>query len=348
MPEAAVRRAFADQADWCDRLGSPFTARLLAGLGRALGRETETGRRVLDWPGPPDAMGDSVPLRLAGALHGLVRAGRLEAFRAYYPPAPLAEEAALTAAALEAIAQADAAILGWLERAPQTNEVARSGVLYPGFAAVAAETGLPLALHELGASAGLNLVPDRYAYRLGGATFGAAGAPVRLQPDWTGPAPAGVEPRIVTRRGCDLARIDLRDMGAQARLISYIWPDQPERLARAAAAIGLFAADPATPERADAADWTERVFAGPGPEGVVRVLFHSIAFQYFPEAAQRRIGAAMAAAGAAATPERPVAWLAFEQRGDTGPHLTLRLWPGGAERRLARADAHVRRVHWLA
>ncbi|MBP0650232.1 DUF2332 family protein, partial [Mycobacterium tuberculosis] len=113
---------------------------------------------VLDWPGArPDAGGDSVPLRLAGALNGLVRAGRLPALARLYPPTALPDPETFSAALLAAIREADADLLPWLESAPQTNEVGRSVQIFAGLSVLAAETGLTLALYELGASAGLNL-----------------------------------------------------------------------------------------------------------------------------------------------------------------------------------------------
>ena len=84
--ETAVREAFASQAEACAERGPPFTGMLCEALGRSLDRSTEVGQRVLDWPGRPDARGDSVPLRLAGGLHALVRRGRLPRLAAL--PAP--------------------------------------------------------------------------------------------------------------------------------------------------------------------------------------------------------------------------------------------------------------------
>jgi len=67
-----------------------------------------------------------------------------------------------------------------------------------------------------------------------------------------------------------------------------------------------------------------------------------------PDATKARIAAHLERLGAAARRDTPVAWLAFEQFADEGPRLTLRLWPGGTERLLARGDAHGRAVNWLA
>ncbi len=139
--ETAVRGAFAAQAEACAGRGSPFTGLLCGALGRSLDRSTEVGRRVLDWPGRPDARGDSVPLRLAGGLHALVRRGRLPRLTALYPPnSPPPGAEALGAALAEILAEAEAELLPWLDRAPQTNEPMRSAPLMAGLLAVAAET----------------------------------------------------------------------------------------------------------------------------------------------------------------------------------------------------------------
>src|SRR6478736_10287630 len=69
-----VRSAFAEQAHWCRQLGSPFTALLCEALAAGLDADTEGGRVILDWRGNPFAQADALPLRVAGALHALVRA----------------------------------------------------------------------------------------------------------------------------------------------------------------------------------------------------------------------------------------------------------------------------------
>mgnify|MGYP001814842172 CR=1 FL=1 len=344
--ESHIRESFAVQAHWCEKLGSPLTARLLAGLGEKLDRATKSGRRVLTWQGPPDALGDAVALRLAGALHGLARRGIYPELSRLYPPNPLPDGETLVRTALDIIKVADADVMAWLDHPPQTNEVARSAVLYPGLMQIATETGLPLSLHEIGCSAGLNLVSDRYAYRLGGVKAGMPGSPVVLTPEWSGAVPDGTDPIIVSRRGCDRNILNVRDAEHAERVISYVWPDQADRMDRVVAALGLAVPDPPVVEQADAGDWIEAVISDEAPTGAARVVLHSIAFQYFPEQMQRRITSRMEMAGAKASSAMPLAWLSFEQFGTDGPRLELRLWPGGATRVLATADAHCRSVHW--
>lgn len=346
--QSIIREAFRQQSQWCDRLGSPFTALLMAVLGDHLDETTRTGRDILNWDGAPNALADAVPLRLAGALHAKVRAGRLPKLAECYPPHPLPDAAHLAEVVAEAMRDADEELHHWLQFAPQTNETARSAMLYSGFMAIAAKTGLPLHLFELGASAGLNLISDRYSYTLGGIEAGHAGSELTLAPHWQGPPPPAGQVEVVARQGCDRAPLDVQDPRHRERLVAYVWPDQPDRLARVEAAIILARRENLALDQADAADWVEAEMALEPAAGVVRVLFHSIAWQYFPDEDQARITRHMEAAGRHATPQAPLAWLSFEQRGDEGPALCLRLWPDGQEQILARADAHVRNVTWLA
>src|SRR6185312_2122462 len=95
----------------------------------------------LDWSGDPRA--DALPLRLAGALHGLVLEGRAPALAAVYPPHD-AGDASLWAAVEAALAAEAPYLLRRLQGPPQTNEVQRTAALCPGFLTVDALTGLPL------------------------------------------------------------------------------------------------------------------------------------------------------------------------------------------------------------
>lgn len=347
MSEAAVRSAFKQQARWNERLGSPFMATLCDGLAEALNRNSRTGRRLLDWPGDPNAA--AVQMRMTGGLNALVRRGAVPDLADFYPPNPTPDPATLADAALAAIAKHDDFLHDWLDSPPQTNEVMRSAALMPGMLVIAAETVLPLALRELGASGGLNLRLDHYAYRLGGLAIDVADAPVTLEPRWDGPPPPTAAVRIADRRGVDIQPLDVRDAATRERLLAFVWPDQLERVARLSAALDAAAADPPPLDRGDAAEWAE-VHANP-TDGVATVVFHSIAHQYFPQQTKDRLAAHMERAGAAATRDAPLAWLRFELD-DTDalgppPTLRLRLWPGGEDRLLAHVHPHGASVRWV-
>jgi hypothetical protein len=348
--ESEVRAAFARQADWCARLGSPFTSLLCRTLGDKLDRGTDLGRRVLGWPGKPDALHDSVPLRLCGGLNALVRAGHLPGLAALYPPNPPPDPDRLWPALRDAMGAAEGELLPWLDLPPQTNEVARSAVLTAGLAVVAAETGLPLSLYELGASAGLNLLLDRYDIRLGAQRrYGDPASAVKLAPDWQGGDPPEAEITIGDRRGVDMSPIDVTDAQARDRLLAYLGPDQAQRVARLEAALAIAAESPPAVAEGDAAAWLEAELGDAAEPGVVRVVLHSIAFQYFPSETQERIARHLERVGASASPEAPVAWLRYELEQLRGsPSLRLRLWPGGEDRLLAHADPHARAVEWIA
>lgn len=334
--EAAVRAAFAIQAGWCDRSGAPFTGLLCWLIGARLDSATDFGRRVLGWSGDP--IKDALPLRICGGLHGLVRAGGAPALAALYPPQPLPDEERLWDALQPVLS--DPALLPWLDSPPQTNEVGRSALLMGGLLTLAAQVPQPVELLELGASAGLNLLLDRYGYELGGRSFGDPSSTVRLKPQWQGPAPSEAKVTVAGRRGVDINPLDSRRDAE--RLLAYVWADQQERLARLKAALAIASADPPRVDKADAADWLEERLAEPVQPGVTRVVFHTVAFDYFPQETQERIVRAVEAAGAKA----PLAWLRFEPEEDRFK-LRLRVWPDGEDRLLAEGHPHGSVVHWL-
>jgi hypothetical protein len=301
------------------------------------------GRRVLDWP--TDPVKDALPLRLCGGLHALVRSGAAPALAALYPPHPMPDPGALWSAVRPILAQP--ALLPWLDGPPQTNEVGRSAVLMSGLLTIAARFPQPVELLELGASAGLNLLLDRYDSDLGGRHAGNPHSSVRLRPQWQGPPPPEAEVIVVGRRGVDLSPLDPRRDGE--RLLAYVWPDQQERLARLEAALAVAAAEPPRVDQEDAATWLEARLAERPLPGVARVVQHSVAYVYFPEEKQARITAMMEEAGAAATEAAPLAWLRYEPEPDQELFsLRLRLWPGGEDRLLAACHPHGSIVRWLA
>ena len=336
-----LRAAFRSQAAACDALGSPFTARLMALLAERLAPDQgPLAARLFAWPGDVSAAGQSLPLRLAGGLHGLVLAGH-PALAAVYPP-NAGPDAALWEAVSGAMRSEADSLHAWLDGPPQTNELRRAAVLRAAGQWLAARFGLPLALLELGASAGLNLNWDRFALVVEGVRHGPDDAAIVLAPRWTGAPPPGIEPRIAARRGVDLAPLDPRR--DRTKLLAYLWPDQTDRLERMRAALTL---PPNPVDRGDAADWLEARLAGPAPRGLCRMVCHTVAWQYFPPDTAARARAAIEAAGAAATDETPLAWFGMEAGGaGPGAALTLRTWPGGAVLDAGRVDFHGRWVDW--
>ena len=341
--------AFDKQAGFCRLFGAPFTALVCEAAIDAFDGGSATGRAVGGWPG--EAFADALMMRVTGGFHALVRAGRAPALAALYPPASLPSRAELAAALGAVLADPgrDAEMLRWLAGPPQTNEVARSGVLMPGLMVIAARTGLPLRLFELGASAGLNLNLDRFAYRFGDRVSGVSGAPVRIEPAWNGEPPPPGRVEVVARRGVDISPLDIADPLTRERLLAFVWPDQPERVARAEAAIAIALANPPPLAAGDAAAWAEAEVAPVA--GSVGVVYHSIAHQYFPAATKARLAAHMAQAGAGASAAAPLAWLRYEMDDASVaelPTLRLTLWAGGApsETLLARAHPHGSFVQW--
>lgn len=344
IPEKVLAN-FAGQAKACDALGSPFTALLCRLLPGLLDGEGATARRVRGWPGEP--LSDALALRLTGGLHALVLAGADATLAAAYPPNTV-DDARLAQAIAGALERHDGFLAGFLDSAPQTNETARSAMLLPGFLTIARETGLPLALTEIGSSAGLNLFFDRFRYDYSGADWGEAASPARISPAARGtPPPLGGELRIAERAGSDIAPVAISDPAMRLRLRAYVWADQTARLERLDAAIGIASASPFVLERADAADFTRRRLAARKP-GEAFVLFHSIMWQYMPRASRDGVLAALEEAAATATADAPVARLRMEPLGEA-PHATLSLttWPGGQTRRLAHCDFHGRWIEWL-
>ena len=348
-----ARNAFQDacerQAIACSSLGSPFTARLCRALAEVLVPSSATGSFLLSLTGDLGPSGLSLPLRLCGALHNLVLAGADRKLSSVWPPQGKWEElddASFRREIAGALQRNDAAIARFVRSVPQTNEIRRSAVLLPALYLISARyRGLPIRLLEVGASAGLNLLPDCYFLKAGDAVLGNEESAVRLEPEWRGEQPDSTcPPNIVSRRGCDLKPVDISNEEAQLRLLSYIWPDQPERLAlcreaiRTAAELML-----PVPEAADAADWLENVLLEPQKD-TVTVVQHTIAWQYLPEAARLRGEAAIRKAGEAATWDAPLARIAMEadDTGRDGAAVTLTLWPGGTVYDLGRADFHGR------
>lgn len=350
MGEAAVRSAFLEQASACERLGSSFVSQLCRLASANLAPDTRVGQHLLGWKGEPGPSGASVPLRLAGALHGVVLLGIDKDLAAVFPPQQSKpDDRALWRAVETAMAAHADFVLNWLESAPQTNEVRRSVAVYCGLLAVAERFPLPIDLLELGASAGLNLVADQYAHVLAGQTSGNLGCALTLEPTWRGTAPAlNAKVVVASRSGCDLNPLNIKSENDLLRLKAYTWPDQRDRLDRLvqAASIAVANLKPGDIVKMDAAAFLDLQLAMP-VKGRTRVVFHTIAWQYFAPTTQRQCEAVICAAGDRANAQAPLAWLSMEADGPSDAALDLTLWPGGSKIRLARVDFHGRSINWL-
>ena len=162
-------------------------------------------------------------------------------------------------------------------RATQTNEAGRCAVLLPVLAALPQ----PLALLEVGASGGLCLYPDRYAYRYGDHRVGS-GTPV-LDCAATGLTPPARLPRVVWRAGLDLNPLDVTDPADVAWLDALVWPEHSHRRERLRAAARIAAADPPLLVRGDLVDDLPAL-AARAPAGATLVVFHTSVLYQVPRA----------------------------------------------------------------
>lgn len=345
----ALLDAFDRQVAWC-RQPSPFSARVLDRSRRWLEADKEA-HAVLSAV-DTDPLAAALSLRWLAGLHHLALQG-LQPWADLWPPAAgTVTDETLDAAIRAAWQNQQTALRKALAWPPQTNEVQRSAALLPGLLHVAAQTALPLALVEIGASAGLNLWCDHFRHEHGRWAWGDRNAALTLRSDWVGPAPPQPRLNIVSRAACDAMPIDLTQPGEGLRLTSFIWADQPERLARLRAAQGVAGAcmvrSGLRVQAARAADFVRQQLQQRAA-GQALVLMHSVVWQYIASAEQDDISAQMQAAGHAATAEAPLAWLRFEPPApDKAVDVRCRFWPGGHDALLARCHPHAARIDWLA
>ncbi|MFL5883638.1 MAG: DUF2332 domain-containing protein [Thermoleophilaceae bacterium] len=322
------------QAYWCGRLGSPLYADLLSRVAD----DIDAGgpfRALMTDPAIDPLAPNLPPLRLMGSVNRLVLTG-------------LAPEMSWEALASLARDRPDE-IREHINRPVQTNEVGRCGPLHAGFLWVARSFGLPLRMLEVGASAGLNMRFDRYRYETGRGNWGPADSPVRLSGFWKDGDPPydSVALEIADRRGCDLSPVDPTTDEGRVTLLSYVWPDQHQRVTNLRGALDVARDVPATVDRAEATEWVSRELASL-PSGVVSVVFHSIVMQYLSEEERGEFAAAVASAGESrATSRAPLSWLRAEYGGDEC-ELRVTTWPGGEEKLLATHGFHGLNVVWLA
>ena len=325
------------QASHADEAGAPITARMCLAELAILDTDTALARRMLSWPGAP--LEAAMPLRVAGGLHWLHLAGREPRLAPVYAGKVAAQDE-VDAIVAAVVRDHDAVLEPWLDSPPQTNEAGRSASFMAALLWLSPRVGPLFEMNELGASAGVNTMMERYRYELGEVEIGPADSPMQIRPEWRGPPPPAGEAKIVSIRGCDAAPVDLADPADALRLKAYVWPDAPERLARIDAAVALAGQKAPDLVQMDAGKFAAERLAAPQHEGVTRVIYHSIVWQYLPPATRQALRQAIEAAGARATRECPLAWLALETNRATFRHeLTVRHWPGEG-RPVLLSDAH--------
>jgi len=334
--ELAIAGKLQWQADACRMIGSPLYAAVLESAAADVEAHGPTWEILRGHEDDPEF--SVLGLRLLGAVNRRVLTGQEPSLADAYAGG----DGAAAWTALRPVLTANVAELrDSLERPVQTNEVGRSAALLFGFLAVAGKTRLPLRLLEVGASAGLNLRWDRFRYEADGFAWGPAESPVRLEFELEGKAPPSDLPaavEVTSRQGCDASPIDPTTADGELTLLTYIWPDQAERIARMRAALEVARETPVSLDHEPAAAWAQRMLAEPAP-GVATVIYHSIMSQYLSNEERAQLFARIEDAGARATEQAPLAWLRMEPVDDRAA-VELTLWPGGETRLLARAGYH--------
>jgi hypothetical protein len=276
----------------------------------------------------PDPAWDA-PLRLLGGLHYLVLGGRAE----WSDPLERHRGFLSDFVATQGV---------------QTNEVQRSWVLLPLLLRVAQRTGAAeFDLVELGPSAGLNLVWDRYRYRYEAGAWGPEDALLRFEGEERRPILGELldqRPKVRARIGIDRAPIDVRSEAGARLLRSFVWAGQDERLRRLDQAIEAVRADPPELVWGDYVEALPEVLAGVPSDGLT-VVFQTASFGYIGDEGRARVRAVLEEAGR----DRRLAFISTgKPRAPEEDCWGLRLvyWPGGEREFAGHADFHGSWLKW--
>ena len=235
-------------------------------------------------------------------------------------------------------------------RVTNTNEIGRSALLHAAFRTIGAETDAPLSLIEVGPSAGLNLIWDRYGVRYNkdgapAATINDA-ASLIIDCELRGAAlpPTGPIPRVGGRIGLELNPVDLSNADDRDWLRALIWPDQVSRLERLDRAIGLFAREKPDIRAGDALALLPDALAAV-PRDHAAVVYHTIAVYQFSKEMREALESILTVAGL----RRPVWRVSFEYDGQLYILSLIRYRDGTREEtRLASCHPHGTWLEWLA
>jgi hypothetical protein len=315
-PAQASSQVFLNQAAQCEGR-SPLYADLLRGYA-----DDPVAAEIVGTDPEWDA-----PLRLLAGLHYLVLGGRagwddpLEQHRGF-----LSDFVAT--------------------QGVQTNEVQRSWVLLPLLLRVAQRTGAAaFDLVELGPSAGLNLVWDRYGYRYEAGEWGRDDAVLWFEGEERRPVPGDLlelEPRVRRRVGIDRAPIDVRSEAGARLLRSFVWAGQDERLRRLDQAVEAVRADPPELVRGDYVEQLPAVLAELPVDGLT-IIFQTASFGYIGDEGRARVRSVLEEAGQ----DRELAFISTGKPRD-GEDWGLRIvyWPGGEREFAGHADYHGDWLRW--
>jgi hypothetical protein len=229
-------------------------------------------------------------------------------------------------------------------RSTQTNEPGRCAVLLPLLATLTQ----PIALLEVGASAGLCLLPDRYRYDYGGHRVGPADSPVTFpcEPQGSVPVPEAV-PEVAWRLGVDLHPPDVTDPDTGRWLTALVWAGDPEREDRLRAAIRVASKNPPSVVSGDLLTQTTRLAAS-APADATLVVFNSAVMPYLSPGDRTRFVEIVS--------QLPAVWVSFEGLGVL-PEIGARLGVSERDDRafvlardgqpMASASPHGRWMRWL-
>jgi hypothetical protein len=248
------------------------------------------------------------------------------------------------------VAEADFLRRYTAEQAIQTNEVRRSWVLAPCFLLVAEESGAgTFDLLELGASAGFNLLWDRYRHVYEAGEWAPPDPVLSFHGEERRPVPARLFPRrpaVRQRVGIDLNPVDVTREEGATLLRSFVWADQTERLELLDRAIEAVRREPPELVRGD---YVERLPAllSERRDGALTVVFETASLGYVTAEERQRVRDAITAAAE----EAPLAWIGSApplEEGMTAWGMDVRVLPGRDERRIvAHADFHGAWIDWF-
>ncbi len=237
---------------------------------------------------------EAVQLRLLAAIFRIVLRGDAPQLTPFYPvlagrpsgppagrPAGTADPDDCWPLLREVLVEHEDEVRRGLDLPPQTNEPGRSACLAVGLFDAVRSSGLGrVRLLEPGASAGLNLLVDRYRISGPGWSWGDENSPLHLDTQAADVRPMPLQ--IVSRRGCDIQPVDVATPEGARYLTSFVWPFDLDRHARLRAALAVAAAHPVAVDRDRASMWLGRQLAEPVAPDVLTVVWQSITRQYWP------------------------------------------------------------------